>query len=257
MVIVWVKHTEKEYDNGKGPFGKPLFDPKCLQPLKEVPVEKRFFDYSFLEAVVMSEIFFSPEIEQNHHVKIISSPFARTRGTSQRIKACFEENFKIYNSKFNTNKNLKVTIEPVEVLISEYLGNQKRVKRPLKYYEYDKEVFFYKETINSIVDPNERENFPYLSETVPFLKERCRKHIEKENISDYFDKFHCFNFNSPLQNGYKEHRIYVSHGFVIKNIISEYFNSLGINVPEDINIDVPLKPLRGFALYNKIHIVRF
>lgn len=264
MVIIWAKHATKEYDNGRGPFGKPLFDPRCASKPNDD-------EYYHLVSVLLINILYSFHTfnNKNHHIRIISSPFARARGTAQRLKNILEEKFCSLNRKIvkleeNLNddlkisleKNIKITIEPVDVRIGEYLGNQRRVSHPLTPYEYNNEKFFYKDTVRSIADPEERKNFPYLSETVQHLEQRCKEHIEKEKIDDYFNNF--FYETSSSSSSFKEHRIYISHGFVIQKIIKKYFESLRIDeIPKEIGIDAPLDPLRGFVLHNQTNIKRF
>lgn len=69
--IILIRHGEKEYNNNKGPPGKPRHDPGLKSSLTKRGVGQKILSYF--------SIYGNPN-------KIISSPFLRTRQTSQIIK---------------------------------------------------------------------------------------------------------------------------------------------------------------------------
>jgi hypothetical protein len=234
MVVVWVKHAPKEYANKKGPADKPFFDPNCIFLEKLVLCKI----YENTVNIIFREIISNPFAK--HHIKIVSSPFARTRQTANHLKTFLEEKASSFD-----NQNIKITIEPVDVGICEYLGNQKSVNHPLSSKEFYKETLFYQNTVTSISDKAERAAFPYLNETVKHLEERCLNHLKK-----VYSEIGQFEKSGDIPHR-QIHRVFVSHGFVIMKIMQIYFKlTNGEDFSNKLFFGKSFEPLEGFAVFN-------
>lgn len=94
--FIFLRHSEKEYKNNRGPEGKPRHDPPIKEGFENLIIyksKKNFLKYGYPQ-------------------KIISSPFLRTRQTSEIIKN--------YITKMG-----KETEYIIDKDVEEYLGFQK------------------------------------------------------------------------------------------------------------------------------------
>ena len=94
--LIFLRHSQKEYKNNRGPAGKPKHDP---------PIKEGFENLIIYKSKKIFSKYGYPE-------KIVSSPFLRTRQTSEIIK----------NYLSNEGKNIEYIIDKNA---EEYLGFQK------------------------------------------------------------------------------------------------------------------------------------
>lgn len=98
--VIWIRHGNKLYCNGKAPEGYHQHDPPLKEDAKEdihKKVDSLVFEYGYPD-------------------KIICSPFLRTRQTVEKML----ERLYIINNKKTSNISIEIDMD-----ISEYLGFQK------------------------------------------------------------------------------------------------------------------------------------
>jgi broad specificity phosphatase PhoE len=142
--VIWIRHGNKLYCNGKAPEGYHQHDP----PLKEDAKEDI---YKKVDSLIY---------EHGYPTKIICSPFLRTRQTVEKML----ERLYLTNNKITSN----ITIE-MDMDISEYLGFQK---------PYFSEADVDKETSNL------SKTKILLGESLKSLNFRVKEHISKLNLFD-------------------------------------------------------------------------
>lgn len=98
MSVIWIRHAEKAFDNGKGPIGSFQHDPDIL---------KSDLTKYEIKSLVLNLLF-----EYGYPDKIICSPFVRTRQT-------------LYEMTQYINKDIEIEFS---TLIGEYLGFAKKDK---------------------------------------------------------------------------------------------------------------------------------
>jgi broad specificity phosphatase PhoE len=142
--VIWVRHGNKLYCNGKAPEGYHQHDP----PLKEDAKEDI---YKKVDSLIY---------EHGYPTKIICSPFLRTRQTVEKML----ERLYLINNKITSN----ITVE-MDMNISEYLGFQK---------PYFSEADVDKETSNL------SKTKILLGESLKSLNFRVKEHVSDLNLFD-------------------------------------------------------------------------
>jgi broad specificity phosphatase PhoE len=142
--IIWIRHGNKMYCNGKAPEGYHQHDPPLKEDAKEdiyKKVNNLLYEFGFPD-------------------RIICSPFLRTR---QTVEAILEQLYLI-----NVQKSSKITVE-MDMNISEYLGFQK---------PYFSEADIDKETLDL------SKTKILLGESLKSLNFRVKEHISKLNLTE-------------------------------------------------------------------------
>lgn len=257
MVIIFLKHAPKEYANGKGPFGKPLFDPKCLPLMPNGSDEPHTpKHYTLAVGYIVDNIKVLPP-SFFHTIRIVSSPYARTRETAKYLKIFLEEQFEYERESLGIDirKNVRIIIDNVDGRIGEYLGNQKSIQRPLSRTEICSERYFYKESYMSFSIRDEvcKMNMFYPNEkSIEDLEKRCESFVNDKstwNFSLVRSIMDCLTSRGQSE-GEKEHIIYVSHGIVIHKIMESVLNKLGLE-RYTCELVKDLNPLSGYVLFDE------
>jgi hypothetical protein len=259
MVIIFLKHAPKEYANGKGPFGKPLFDPKCIS-LKPNGSDEQHTQkhYSLAVGYIIDNIKASP-LSFYHTIRIVSSPYTRARETARYLKIFLEEYLEHERETLGVDirKNVCVRIDAVDGRIGEYLGNQKSMRRPLTRNEIFSEKFFYKESYMSfsLRDEAYKMNMFYPTEkSIEDLEKRCESFVEDVistwNFSLVKNVSECLT-SEEKSGGEKEHIVYVSHGVVIQKIMECFLRKLVLESYIHKFVVKELEPLRGYVLFDE------
>ncbi|CAH6418602.1 Hypothetical protein POVN_LOCUS321 [uncultured virus] len=94
LTVIWIRHGQKAYDNGKGPADQPAHDPPIAEGHTDEIVER---------GKELIRLYGAPSI-------CIVSPYRRTRETATYLLSSMEEK--------------KRPAQRVDVNIAEYLGNQ-------------------------------------------------------------------------------------------------------------------------------------
>lgn len=134
MTLIFIRHGEKEYANGKNPLGKPAHDPDLLDN-----------QWALIKKLTIDLV-----SKYGKPKKIIVSPFNRTRQTAEKIQKVmaetYHENCNIFIDKeieeflgFQKPKNKKADISALTSIFTQPLlgvENLKDVeKRIIKFYK--------------------------------------------------------------------------------------------------------------------------
>jgi len=147
--IIWLRHAEKEYANGKGPNHMPLFDPPILKS------EEKKIDNT--GAVLIAN--YGPPTD------IFTSPYRRARETAILLKDSVKKHTDI-------DQELLTSIR-VDCNVSEYLGFQKDKIYTSKYLVDEKTDHFI--NANALV-----------KESISSLEKRIKSHLNVFNLNEYF-----------------------------------------------------------------------
>ena len=159
VIVIWIRHGNKLYDNNKGPKGHPRFDPDITDQDKYVLCPQK-----------------GNEIYQQYGIPdmIIVSPYLRTRTTAYHLYC-----------NLTQGNPIDTTIDEN---ISEYLGNQRRMK--LHDTDFDVDTIKY--------------DFPDNKELYSNISIRTQRHLD--HVLSHQNKF----------------ILVVTHGLIIKSIANHF-----------------------------------